>query len=232
MRFVPRSVMIGFVYALAIVIFLAQMPQLRGGALATRWSPAGLAIIYMLPRFTTRRAVAAGRDRRVDRRHGRGGIAVPTVGDMGALPAALPVFGCRPSRSRSRRWRSSLPYALALAAVGLIESLLTAQIVDEMTDTPSDKEPRGAGPGHRERRHRLLRRHGRLRDDRPDDDEREGLRRPDTDLDLLRRRVPARARRRPRQSSSCSWPLPASKRARTWIDELARVRATARPPRG
>ena len=69
-----------------------------------------------------------------------------------------------------------------------MESLMTAKLVDDITDTHSDKTRESIGPGHRQHRHRLLRRHGRLRHDRPDDDQREGLRRPHPALHLPRRR--------------------------------------------
>ena len=133
---------------------------------------------------------AAGRDRRADRRHGRWPrIDVPTVGDKGELPDSLPVArSCPTCRSRWRPCTIIAPYALAMALVGLLESLMTAKLVDDITDTHSDKTREALGPGRRQHRHRLLRRHGRLRDDRPDDDQREGLRRPHPDLHVPGRR--------------------------------------------
>jgi SulP family sulfate permease len=148
MRFVPRSVMVGFVCALAIVIFSAQLPQFEGA----NWQmyamvAAGLAIIYTLPRFTrvvpsalvaiivlTAISIAVGAD-------------VRTVGDMGALPSALPFFALPMVPLTLETLAIIFPYALTLMAVGLIESLLTAQILDEMTDTPSDKNREAQGQG-------------------------------------------------------------------------------------
>jgi SulP family sulfate permease len=148
MRFVPRSVMTGFVNALAILIFLAQLPHLRdGGVTGYVLVAAGLAIIYTVPRLTkavpaplvaivvlTVAAVA-------------GGIHVPTVGDQGELPDALPVLGI-PSVPLSLHTLTVIaPYSVALAIVGLLESLMTAKLVDDITETRSDKirEARGQG---------------------------------------------------------------------------------------
>ena len=151
MRFVPRSVMTGFVNALAILIFLAQVPHLmRGGVVVLVLVAAGLAIIVLLPRLTsvvpaplvaivalTGLTVAAA-------------IAVPTVGDEGTLPDTLPVLGIPEVPLTLETLEIILPYALTLAAVGLIESLLTARLVDDITETGSDKdrEARGQGIGN------------------------------------------------------------------------------------
>ncbi|MEZ5250467.1 MAG: hypothetical protein R2713_15025 [Ilumatobacteraceae bacterium] len=89
------------------------------------------------------------------------------------------------------------PYAFAVALVGLLESLMTAKLVDDITDTHSDKT-QGWGRVWRTSS-RSLRRHGRLRHDRQDDDQREDVGRPHPDLHLRRRCLPARARRRPRR---------------------------------
>ena len=86
---------------------------------------------------------------------------------------------------------------------------MTAKLVDDITDTHSAQDPRGLGPGRRQHRHRLLRRHGRLRHDRPDDDQREGLRRPHPHLHVPGRRVPAGPRRRSRATSSRIIPMAA-----------------------
>lgn len=148
MRFVPRSVMVGFVCALALVIFMAQLPQFEGA----NWQMyamvgAGLAIIYTLPRLTraipsplvaiivlTVLSIALGAD-------------VRTVGDMGALPTALPTFALPAVPLTLETLRIVLPYSLTLAAVGLLESLLTAAIIDDMTDTASDKHREAQGQG-------------------------------------------------------------------------------------
>ncbi len=148
MRFVSRSVMTGFVNALAILIFLAQLPELIGVTWATyAMVAAGLAIIYLFPRVTRAvpsplvaiivlTAVSIGF-----------GVDVRVVGDMGALPTELPDFLLPDVPLTWETLRIILPYSLTLAAVGLLESLMTAQIVDQMTETGSDKNRESMGQG-------------------------------------------------------------------------------------
>ncbi|MEH3148130.1 MAG: SulP family inorganic anion transporter [Methylobacterium frigidaeris] len=148
MRFVSRSVVTGFVNALAILIFLAQMPELIGrGPVVYAMTAAGLALIYGLPRLTravpsalvcilvmTALAMALGLD-------------IRTVGDMGALPDALPHLAWPEVPPTLETLRIIAPYSLTLAMVGLLESLMTAAILDEMTDTGSNKNRECAGQG-------------------------------------------------------------------------------------
>ena len=148
MRFVSRSVMTGFVNALAILIFLAQTPELIGVPWMTYpMIAAGLAIIYLFPRLTrvvpsplvsivvlTALTVAFGWD-------------VRTVGDMGELPDTLPVFLLPQVPLNFETLRIILPYAAAVAVVGLLESLLTQNLVDELTDTTSDRNQECIGQG-------------------------------------------------------------------------------------
>lgn len=148
MRFVSRSVITGFVNALAILIFMAQLPQLTGvGWESYAMVAAGLAIIYLLPRITSAvpsplvaivllAAVTIGM-----------GIDVNTVGEMGKLPEALPMFHWPQVPLTWETLRIIAPFSLAMAAVGLLESLLTAQIVDDMTETRSDKQRETLGQG-------------------------------------------------------------------------------------
>ncbi|HVK40977.1 MAG TPA: SulP family inorganic anion transporter [Phenylobacterium sp.] len=147
-KFVSRSVMTGFVNSLAILIFLAQMPELIGANWQTfAMVAAGLAIIYGFPRIT--RAVpsplvaivvlsAFAILARVD---------VRTVGDMGSMPSALPMFHLPAVPLTWETFTIIAPVAGTLAFVGLLESLLTANIVDDMTDTPSDKDRETRGQG-------------------------------------------------------------------------------------
>ncbi|GAB4140024.1 MAG: SulP family inorganic anion transporter [Cyanobacteria bacterium J069] len=148
MRYVPRAVMIGYINALAVLIFLAQLPQL------TNVPPTvyvltllSLAIIYILPRFTkaipsplvalavmTIAAIALKLD-------------IPTVGDMGELPTTLPIFALPQVPLTLETLRIILPYSATLAIVGLLASFLTASLVDELTDTPSDKNREAKGQG-------------------------------------------------------------------------------------
>lgn len=148
MRFVSRSVMTGFVNALAILIFLAQLPELIGvPPLTYVMVAAGLAIIYLFPRLTTAipsplvcilvlTAITLGF-----------GLDLRTVGDMGALPDTLPVFLLPDIPLTLETLQIILPYAVAVAAVGLLESLMTQNIVDEMTETTSDKNRECLGQG-------------------------------------------------------------------------------------
>ncbi|BBC71978.1 sodium-independent anion transporter [Altererythrobacter sp. B11] len=148
MQFVSRSVITGFVNALAILIFLAQIPQLSGVTWHTYGMvAAGLAIIYLLPRLTravpsplVAIVVLAGLSIALD-------LPVRTVGDMGRLPEGLPSLALPQVPFTLEMLRIILPFSLTMAAVGLLESMMTAQIVDDMTDTESDKRRECAGQG-------------------------------------------------------------------------------------
>lgn len=148
MRFVSRSVITGFVNALAILIFMAQLPEL----INVTWHvyamvAAGLGIIYLLPYLTkavpsplvaivvlTAFSIAVGLD-------------IRTVGDMGELPDSLPVFLLPDVPWTLETLKIVFPFSLTLAVVGLLESMMTAQIVDDLTDTPSDKNRECVGQG-------------------------------------------------------------------------------------
>jgi len=148
MRFVPRSVMVGFVNALAILIFMAQVPEMHD----VPWAVyplivAGLLLMVFFPKVTkvipaplvaivtlTVVTVAAG-------------IAVPTVGDKGELPSSLPVPGLPDVAFTLDTLTTVAPYALAMALVGLMESLMTAKLVDDITDTRSNKTRESIGQG-------------------------------------------------------------------------------------
>ena len=151
MRFVSRSVVTGFVNALAILIFMAQLPELTN----VTWhvyalTGAGLGIIYLFPRLPligkaipsplvcivslTALCMLLG-------------IDVRTVGDMGDLPDTLPVFLIPEIPLNLTTLLTILPYSVALAVVGLLESLMTATIVDDLTDTSSDRNRECRGQG-------------------------------------------------------------------------------------
>lgn len=148
MRFVPQSVMTGFVNALAILIFLAQVPHLTsGGVTGVVFILVGLSIILLLPRLTTvvpspliaiavLTAVAVG-----------AGLTLPTVGDEGELPSTFPLLGLPDVPVSFETLQIIAPYSIALAVVGLIESLLTARLVDGITDTRSDRDRESKGQG-------------------------------------------------------------------------------------
>jgi len=148
MRFVSRSVITGFVNALAILIFLAQLPELIG----MPWTvyavcAAGLAIIYLLPLLT--RAVPSPLVAIVvlTALSIWLGLDIRTVGDMGALPDSLPTFLLPDVPLTWETLRILLPVSATLAVVGLLESMMTAQIVEDMTDTPSQRNRECAGQG-------------------------------------------------------------------------------------
>jgi len=148
MKYIPRAVMIGFINALAILIFMAQLPQLTNAPLAVYvMTVIGLAIIYILPRFT--KAIPSPLVAIVVLTAASiiGKIDVPTVGDMGELPTALPSFLLPTVPFNLETLQIIVPYALTLAIVGLLESLLTAVLVDELTDTPSNKNQEAKGQG-------------------------------------------------------------------------------------
>ncbi len=147
-RFVSRSVITGFVNALAILIFLAQVPELTGGT----WHvypmvAAGLAIIYLLPRFTKAVPSALVCIIALTAVAVLSGMPLRTVGDMGQLPSDLPVFLLPQIPLTFETLKLIFPYSCTLAVVGLLESMMTATIVDDMTDTPSDKNRECAGQG-------------------------------------------------------------------------------------
>jgi sulfate permease, SulP family len=148
MKFVSRSVITGFVNALAILIFLAQLPQLRGVGWETyAMVAAGLAIIYLFPRLTKRVPSALVSIIVLTGFTIFSGIKLHTVGDMGELPSSLPKFGIPHVPFNWETLRIIFPYSLTMAIVGLLESLLTAQIVDDMTDTGSNKNRECVGQG-------------------------------------------------------------------------------------
>ncbi|GEN23389.1 sodium-independent anion transporter [Halomonas cupida] len=151
MRFVSRSVVTGFVNALAILIFMAQLPELTN----VTWhvyamTVAGLAIIYLFPYIPvigktlpsplvcilvlTGVYLATGMD-------------IRTVGDMGELPDTLPMFLWPDVPLNLETLAIIFPYAVMLTVVGLLESMMTATIVDDLTDTPSDKNRECKGQG-------------------------------------------------------------------------------------
>jgi sulfate permease, SulP family len=148
MRFVSRSVITGFVNALAILIFMAQLPELIDVSwVVYAMTAAGLGIIYLFPLLTkavpsplvtivvlTAVAVYLGLD-------------IRTVGDMGELPDSLPVFLFPDMPLTWDTLAIIFPVSATMAVVGLLESMMTASIVDDLTDTPSDKNRECVGQG-------------------------------------------------------------------------------------
>lgn len=148
MRFVSRSVVTGFVNALAILIFMAQLPELTN----VTWhvyamTAAGLGIIYLFPYITktipsplVTIVLLTGVSMYFN-------LDIRTVGDMGALPDTLPIFLWPDVPLNLDTLKIIFPYAISLAIVGLLESLMTATIVDDLTDTSSDKNKECKGQG-------------------------------------------------------------------------------------
>lgn len=148
MRFIPRSVMVGFVNALAILIFTSQLQYLIDVPFVVYPMVAvGIAIIVIMPRFTTivpsplvtvvlLTVIVAVMN-----------ISVPRVGDQGELPDSLPVLGIPDIPYNLETFNIIAPFALAIALVGLMESLMTAKLVDDITDTRSNKTRESWGQG-------------------------------------------------------------------------------------
>ncbi|MDB5660618.1 MAG: SulP family inorganic anion transporter [Cypionkella sp.] len=148
MRYVSNSVRTGFVNALAVLIFAAQLPHiLNAGAIGYAVIAAGLAIIYLVPRLTTRipaplicvvvlTALCSALN-----------IAVPRIADLGQLPDGLPMFAWPNVAINLELLNIIFLPALAIAMVGLLESLMTAGVVDDQTGTPSNKDAEARGLG-------------------------------------------------------------------------------------
>jgi sulfate permease, SulP family len=148
MRFIPRSVMVGFVNALAILVLVSQLPHLVDVPwLVYPLTAVGVVLMFVLPKLTaavpaplvvvlalTVAVVVFGWD-------------VPDVGDQGALPDSLPVPGFPHVPLTLHTLQVIAPYALGAALVGLLESLMTAKLVDDITDTPSNKTREACGQG-------------------------------------------------------------------------------------
>jgi sulfate permease, SulP family len=148
MRFIPRSVMVGFVNALAILIFLAQLPHLVDVPwLVYPLVAAGLAIMVALPRLTDAVPAPLVAIVLLTVITIVMAINVPTVGDEGELPESLPSLVVPDVPLNLETLQVIAPYALAMALVGLLESLLTAKLVDDVTDTHSDKTREAWGQG-------------------------------------------------------------------------------------
>ncbi len=148
MRFVSKSVRTGFVNALAILIFSAQMPQVIGAGWATyAVLAAGLALIYLLPRITT--AIPSPLICIVVLTVASVMLHLPvkTVADLGQLPDSLPIFAWPSVPLTLETLGIIAGPALAIAMVGLLESMMTASVVDDLTNTPSSKNREATGLG-------------------------------------------------------------------------------------
>lgn len=148
MRFVPRSVMVGFVNALAILIFMAQMPQLIGvPTIVYPLVALGLLIMIFLPKITKAVPAPLVAIVVVTGIVAAFSLNVPTVGDQGELPRSLPQLFIPNVPLTFETLSIIAPYAFAMALVGLMESLMTAKLVDDVTDTRSNKTRESWGQG-------------------------------------------------------------------------------------
>ena len=148
MRFIPRSVMVGFVNALAILIFSSQLPYLIGVPwLVYPMVAAGIAVMVFLPRLTTVVPAPLVAIVLITAAAVVLAIKVPTVGDQGALPDSLPALFFPDVPLTLATLQVIAPYAFAMALVGILESLMTAKLVDEITDSHSDKSRETWGQG-------------------------------------------------------------------------------------
>ncbi|WP_121867923.1 SulP family inorganic anion transporter [Glutamicibacter nicotianae] len=148
MRFIPRQVMVGFVNALAILIFMSQVPELLGAPwLVYPLTALGLLIVFGLPKLTTAIPAPLVAIVVLTLIAVFASLAVPTVGDKGELPESLPALFFPNVPLTFETLRILFPYALAMAFVGLLESLMTAKLVDDVTDTHSNKTRESWGQG-------------------------------------------------------------------------------------
>lgn len=147
LKFIPRPVMIGFVNALGIMMFKSQLPYFKGAFILIILGAIGISIIYLFPKLT--RAVPSPIISiiivtlivvifKID---------VTTLGDMGKINSDLPKFLIPNIPFNIQTLKIILPYSMSLSLVGLVESLLTAQLIDDLTDTPSDKNRECVGQG-------------------------------------------------------------------------------------
>ena len=148
MRFIPRSVMVGFVNALAILIFMAQIPHMVNVPwLVYPLIAAGVILMIVLPKITTAIPAPLVAIVALSAYTMLAAINVPTVGDEGELPKSLPSLFIPDVPFNLDTLQIIAPYAFAMALVGILESLMTAKLVDDITDTHSEKTRESLGQG-------------------------------------------------------------------------------------
>lgn len=148
MRFIPRSVMIGFVNALAILVFVSQVPHLLGVPwLVYPLTAVGILVMVLLPKVTTTVPAPLVVVVLLTAAVALCGWHVPDVGDQGALPDSIPLPGLPDVPLTWQTLQIIAPYAAGAALVGLLESLMTAKLVDDITETPSNKTREAFGQG-------------------------------------------------------------------------------------
>ena len=148
MKFIPNAVMIGFVNSLAILIFMAQVPHFIGiSAMTYVFVGITLVLVYTLPRFI--KVIPAPLIAIVSLTIVAifSGVSLRTIGDLGTIPQTLPTFIIPDVPFNLETFKIIFPFSISLAIVGLVESLLTAQILDDMTGTESNKNQEARGQG-------------------------------------------------------------------------------------
>ena len=147
MRFIPKPVMIGFVNALGILMFKSQLEHFEGGIILLVLGAIGIFIIYMLPRLTKSIPAPIVAIITITIIVIAFNINVKTLGDMGKITTQLPKLSIPKIPFNLETLSIIFPYSISVALVGIVESLLTAQLVDELTDTPSNKNRECVGQG-------------------------------------------------------------------------------------
>ena len=147
MRFIPKPVMIGFVNALGIMMFQSQLDHFKGGSILLVLGALGVFIIYMFPKFTKTIPAPIVAIITITIIVTVFNVRIKTLGDMGKITTELPRLLIPNVPFNMKTLSIIFPYSISVALVGIVESLLTAQLVDDLTDTPSDKNRECVGQG-------------------------------------------------------------------------------------
>ena len=147
MKFIPKPVMIGFVNALGILMLQSQLDHFKGSSILLVLGAIGVAIIYLLPKLTKAIPSPIVAIITITIIVSVFNIDIKTLGDMGKITSELPKFLIPNVPLNMETLMIILPYSISVSLVGIVESLLTAQLVDDLTDTPSDKNRECVGQG-------------------------------------------------------------------------------------
>ncbi|MDK2562095.1 SulP family inorganic anion transporter [Romboutsia sedimentorum] len=147
MKFIPKPVMIGFVNALGILMLQSQLNHFKGPSILLLLGAIGVAIIYLLPKLTKAVPSPIVAIITITIIVSVFNIDIKTLGDMGEITSELPKFLIPNVLFNMETLMIILPYSISVSLVGIVESLLTAQLVDDLTDTPSDKNRECVGQG-------------------------------------------------------------------------------------
>ncbi len=147
MKFIPKPVMIGFVNALGILMFTSQLEHFKDGPILVALAVLGVAIIYLLPKLNEKVPAPIVAIAIITIISVVFNLDLKVLGDMGNITNSLPRFLVPDIPFNFETLEIIFPYAFSLAIVGIVETLLTAQLIDEVTDTPSDKNRESVGQG-------------------------------------------------------------------------------------